>query len=151
MKSFVKYTFATVVGIFITLIIFSVISIVSIAGMIATQGVTAPIKDGSILKIDMAGELTERADENPFAALMGDMAATQSLEDALLALKKAAKSDKIKGVFLCGSSLATQHHRGEARQSRYRNPRPPPKRCSHAHRDPSSAAKPLHKVPDHKL
>lgn len=108
MKSFVKYTFATVVGIFITLIIFSVISIVSIAGMIATQGVTAPIKDGSILKIDMAGELTERADENPFAALMGDMAATQSLEDALLALKKAAKSDKIKGVFLCGSSLATQ-------------------------------------------
>ena len=108
MKSFVKYTFATVVGIFITLIIFSVISIVSIAGMIATQGVTAPIKEGSILKIDMAGELTERADENPFAALMGDMAATQSLEDALLALKKAAKSDKIKGVFLCGSSLATQ-------------------------------------------
>ncbi len=108
MKSFVKYTFATVVGIFITLIIFSVISIVSVAGMIATQGVTAPIKDGSILKIDMAGELTERADENPFAALMGDMAATQSLEDALLALKKAAKSDKIKGVFLCGSSLATQ-------------------------------------------
>ena len=108
MKSFVKYTFATVVGIFITLIIFSVISIVSIAGMIATQGVTAPIKDGSILKIDMAGELTERADENPFAALLGDMAATQSLEDALLALKKAAKSDKIKGVFLCGSSLATQ-------------------------------------------
>lgn len=108
MKSFVKYTFATVVGIFITLIIFSVISIVSVAGMIATQGVTAPIKDGSILKIDMAGELTERADENPFAALLGDMAATQSLEDALLALKKAAKSDKIKGVFLCGSSLATQ-------------------------------------------
>ena len=108
MKSFVKYTFATVVGIFITLIIFSVISIVSIAGMIATQGVTAPIKEGSILKIDMAGELTERADENPFAALLGDMAATQSLEDALLALKKAAKSDKIKGVFLCGSSLATQ-------------------------------------------
>ena len=108
MKSFVKYTFATVVGIFITLIIFSVISIVSIAGMIATQGVTAPIKEGSILRIDMAGELTERADENPFAALMGDMAATQSLEDALLALKKAAKSDKIKGVFLCGSSLATQ-------------------------------------------
>lgn len=108
MKSFVKYTFATVVGIFITLIIFSVISIVSVAGMIATQGVTAPIKEGSILRIDMAGELTERADENPFAALMGDMAATQSLEDALLALKKAAKSDKIKGVFLCGSSLATQ-------------------------------------------
>lgn len=108
MKSFVKYTFATVVGIFITLIIFSVISIVSVAGMIATQGVTAPIKEGSILKIDMAGELTERADENPFAALLGDMAATQSLEDALLALKKAAKSDKIKGVFLCGSSLATQ-------------------------------------------
>lgn len=108
MKSFVKYTFATVVGIFITLIIFSVISIVSVAGMIATQGVTAPIKEGSILRIDMAGELTERADENPFAAFMGDMAATQSLEDALLALKKAAKSDKIKGVFLCGSSLATQ-------------------------------------------
>ena len=108
MKSFVKYTFATVVGIFITLIIFSVISIVSVAGMIATQGVTAPIKEGSILRIDMAGELTERADENPFAALLGDMAATQSLEDALLALKKAAKSDKIKGVFLCGSSLATQ-------------------------------------------
>ena len=108
MKSFVKYTFATVVGIFITLTIFTVISIVSIAGMIATEGMTAPIKDNSILRINMAGELTERADANPFASLMGDMAATVSLEDALLALKKAATNDKIKGVYLTGSSLATQ-------------------------------------------
>ncbi len=108
MKSFVKYTFATVVGIFITLTIFTVISIVSIAGMIATEGMTAPIKDNSILRINMAGELTERADANPFASLMGDAAATVSLEDALLALKKAATNDKIKGVYLTGSSLATQ-------------------------------------------
>lgn len=108
MKSFVKYTFATVVGIFITLTIFTVISIVSIAGMIATEGMTAPIKDNSILRINMAGELTERADANPFASLMGDMATTVSLEDALLALKKAATNDKIKGVYLTGSSLATQ-------------------------------------------
>lgn len=108
MKSFVKYTFATVVGIFITLTIFTVIGIVSIAGMIATEGMTAPIKDNSILRINMAGELTERADANPFASLMGDMAATVSLEDALLALKKAATNDKIKGVYLTGSSLATQ-------------------------------------------
>ena len=106
MKSFIKYTMATVVGIFLTMTLFTIIGIISLAGMIATEGMTAPIKEKSILRINLSGELAERSVENPFASLMGEDYESLSLEDALLALDKAAKSDKILGVYLEGGAIA---------------------------------------------
>ena len=41
MKDFLKYVLATIVGIILTSIIFVVISIVSLAGMLASEGRTA--------------------------------------------------------------------------------------------------------------
>ena len=106
MKSFIKYTMATVVGIFLTMTLFTIIGIISLAGMLATEGMTAPIKEKSILRINLSGELAERDDANPFASLMGKVSASLSLEDALLALDKAAKNDKILGVYLEGGAIA---------------------------------------------
>ena len=106
MKSFIKYTMATVVGIFLTMTLFTIIGIISLAGMIATEGMTAPIKEKSILRINLSGELAERSVENPFASLMGEDYESLSLEDALLALDKAAKNDKILGVYLEGGAIA---------------------------------------------
>ena len=68
MKSFIKYTMATVVGIFLTMTLFTIISIISLAGMMATEGMSAPIKEKSILRLDLSGTLAERSDSNPFAA-----------------------------------------------------------------------------------
>lgn len=105
MKSFIKYTLATVVGIFLTMTLFTIISIISLAGMMATEGMSAPIKEKSILRLDLSGTLAERSDSNPFAALMGEENTALSLEDALLALDKAAKNENIIGVYLEGGAM----------------------------------------------
>lgn len=105
MKSFIKYTMATVVGIFLTMTLFTIISIISLAGMMATEGMSAPIKEKSILRLDLSGTLAERSESNPFAALMGKENTALSLEDALLALDKAAKNENIIGVYLEGGSM----------------------------------------------
>lgn len=105
MKSFIKYTLATVVGIFLTMTLFTIISIISLAGMMATEGMSAPIKEKSILRLDLSGTLAERSDSNPFAALMGEENMALSLEDALLALDKAAKNENIIGVYLEGGAM----------------------------------------------
>ena len=105
MKSFIKYTMATVVGIFLTMMLFTIISIISLAGMMATEGMSAPIKEKSILRLDLSGTLAERSESNPFAALMGEENTALSLEDALLALDKAAKNENIIGVYLEGGAM----------------------------------------------
>ena len=105
MKSFIKYTMATVVGIFLTMTLFTIISIISLAGMMATEGMSAPIKEKSILRLDLSGTLAERSESNPFAALMGEENMALSLEDALLALDKAAKNENIIGVYLEGGAM----------------------------------------------
>lgn len=105
MKSFIKYTMATVVGIFLTMTLFTIISIISLAGMMATEGMSAPIKEKSILRLDLSGTLAERSESNPFAVLMGEENTALSLEDALLALDKAAKNENIIGVYLEGGAM----------------------------------------------
>lgn len=105
MKSFIKYTLATVVGIFLTMTLFTIMSIISLAGMIATEGMSAPIKEKSILRLDLSGTLAERSDSNPFASLMNDGEEPLSLEDAMLALDKAAKNENIIGVYLEGGAM----------------------------------------------
>lgn len=106
MKSFIKYTFATVVGLFITMILLSVIGIISVAGMIATEGMSAPIKEKSILRLTLSGELTERSEQDPIALVMGESFESVSLEDAMLALEKAAKNKNIEGVYIEAWALA---------------------------------------------
>lgn len=106
MKDFIKYTFATVVGLFLTMAFFTIISIISIAGMIATEGMSSPIKEKSILSLNLSGTLDERKEPNPLAMLMGDKKEGLSLEDALTALKKAASNKNIKGVYMRAGGLA---------------------------------------------
>lgn len=100
MKNFIQYTMATVVGIFLTMMLFSIIGIVSIAGMIATEGMSSPIKEKSIMRMNLIGQLMERSEDNPFAAFMGNGDESLSLEDALIALRKAADNKKIEGIYM---------------------------------------------------
>lgn len=118
MKSFIKHTMATVVGIFLTMTLFSFISIIAFVVMIASVDVSTPIKEKSILRINLSGSLSERSDANPFATLMGEEEEPLSLEDAMLALDKAAKNDNIIGVYIEGGTLdATPGMLQELRQA----------------------------------
>ena len=106
MKDFLKYTLATIVGIILTSIIITVISIISVAGMIASDGAGASVPKNSILRIKLQGEIVERAgDESPMDILNQDDEGSIGLDQALEALKKAAKNDNVKGIYLEGGAL----------------------------------------------
>ncbi len=118
MKDFIKYTLATVVGLTLTIVLLTIVGIVSLVGMIATEGVSAPIEEKSILRLDLSGGLTERAEADPMAMLTGNDNATLSLEDALTALKKAATNENIEGVYLqTGGLSASTAQAQELRQA----------------------------------
>ena len=107
MKDFLKYTLATIVGIMLTSIIITIISIVSIAGMVASEGASGSVPKNSILRIKLQGEIVERAGEGtPMDIFSQDEDPTIGLDQALEALKKAAKNDKVKGIYLEAGSLA---------------------------------------------
>lgn len=107
MKDFIKYTLATVVGIILTSIIFTVIFIVSIAGMLASEGTGGNVPKNSVLRIKLQGELVERAgEESPMALFSQGEDASIGLDQAIDALKKAAENKKVKGIYLEAGSFA---------------------------------------------
>lgn len=95
-----KIVLGTVVGLFLTFMIISILSILSLAGMMINEGMSSPIKDNSILKINLSGTMQERAESNPLAMIMGEEAEGIALDNALTALDKAAKNEKVKGVYI---------------------------------------------------
>lgn len=106
MKDFLKYTLATVVGIILTSIIFTIISIVSVAGMVASEGAGASVPKNSVLRISLDTEVVERAGEgSPMDFLNQGEQATIGLDQTLDAIKKAAKNDRVKGIYLEAGSL----------------------------------------------
>ena len=73
--------FATIVGLGLFLLIAGIIFFVSVIGMAASEGATASLKKGSVLRINLAGSLEERAEEdNPLTMLMGEQMAVLGLD-----------------------------------------------------------------------
>ena len=107
MKEFFKYVLATIVGIILTSIIFTVITIVSVAGMVASEGATSSVPKNAVLRLKLQGEVVDRAGEgSPFDIISQEEDFTIGLDQALDALKKAAKNDKVKGIYLEAGSFA---------------------------------------------
>ena len=106
MKEFFKYVLATIVGIILTSIIFTVITIVSVAGMVASEGATSSVPKNAVLRFKLQGEVVDRAGEgSPFDIISQGEDFTIGLDQALDALKKAAKNDKVKGIYLEAGSF----------------------------------------------
>lgn len=99
MKDFMKYTFATVVGIFITFILMFLLSMISIAGMVASESATKSIDDNSVLVLNLSGTMTERS-ESDFMAVIGGNVESFGLDKLMLAVRKAAKNDEVKGIYI---------------------------------------------------
>ena len=118
MKDFFKYVLATVVGLVLTSIIMTIICIISMAGMIASENMSAPVKENSILRIKLQGTITERADDNnPLSFLTDGEMQNIALDEALDGLKKAAKNKNVTGIYLEGGILsATPAELQELRQ-----------------------------------
>lgn len=105
MKEFLKYVFATVVGMFVFGIIVGALSIMSIIGMVASTEATKGINDNSVLVLNLNGTITERAQDHFLNQLTGGEVTEMGLDELRSAIKKAKANDKIKGIYIEAGAL----------------------------------------------
>ena len=65
MKSFLKYTLATIVGVLIVNFILFFIFIALISAIASFSDKTVTVKDNSVLTIKLNGEILDRTSDNP--------------------------------------------------------------------------------------
>lgn len=104
MKQFLKFTLASITGIFIATIILFFVLLGVIAALSSTDK-QYNLSDNSLLKITLSGELTEQSVENPFdfsipGIPLDTKIERQGLDDILTAISRARNNDKIKGIYL---------------------------------------------------
>ena len=109
MKSFLKYTLASMLALFLFSIIATIISIVSFAGMMATDSMTASLKDKSVLRISLAGTLQEQSQDDPISMFTSqDKSETVvGLETLTRAIRKAKDDNHVKGIYLERPTLSS--------------------------------------------
>ena len=101
MKDFLKYMLAAIVGVCIVGVVFTIIGIMSVAGMVASSsGSETKVNDNSVFILNLSGSVEERSQPNPLSQLMGDNFETYGLNDILSSIKKAKDNEKIKGICL---------------------------------------------------
>ena len=113
MKEFLKYTFATVCGLIVFMVLCSVMMVFSIAG-IAISGAgdaKTEVKQHSVYKLDLDGVVSEQTAQNEYSALFADALGRSNdkeygLDDILRNIRLAKRNDKIDGIYLCGGNLS---------------------------------------------
>ena len=99
MWQFIKYVFATIVGLFL----FSLLGFFLFIGMAAALGSSeerTTVESNSVLKLNLNSPIQEVSVENPFAELSGGQGNVIGLLDIKSALANAKLDDNIKGVYL---------------------------------------------------
>jgi len=109
MKQFLKFTLASLLGVFIALALVFLI-LLGIAGAVSSSEKSVTINENSILKISLEGTIQEQSIDNPFnfsipRLPMDTRIRNQGLDDILSAIKRAKTNDKIKGIYVISSTL----------------------------------------------
>ncbi|MCD8293171.1 MAG: signal peptide peptidase SppA, partial [Prevotellaceae bacterium] len=100
MKSFLKYTLATIVGIVIAVLVLFFIGVGMVSGLTSSKTPETVVDDNSVLLLDLNGTLSERVEENPIDLLLGADYESYGLDDILSAIHKAKENDRIKGIYI---------------------------------------------------
>ncbi len=118
MSKFVKCTLASMLGMLLFTVVVSVVGILALAGKMANESMSAPVRKSSILHITLAGSITEVKNDNPLDALLGEEVASMGLDQLLTAIRKARDNGNIKGIYIDGGiPLASQATLLEIRQA----------------------------------
>ena len=109
MKQFLKFTLASMLGVFIAMALLFLI-LLGIAGAISSSEKSVTIKDDSILKISLDGTVQEQSIDNPFDFAIPGLpidtkVGNQGLDDILAAIKKAKTNEKIKGIYVLSGAM----------------------------------------------
>ena len=107
MKDFIKFTFASLLGVLLAGIVFAILGIVSMVGMMATSDTETVVKENSIFMLKLNGTLSERASENPFQSFLGEENTNYGLDEILSSIQKAKDNENIKGIYLHAEALET--------------------------------------------
>lgn len=101
MRDFLKYTLATLAGLFIFGFITFICLLFSIIGMFSTSE-TTEIADNSVLVLKLNGELADHTidDSDVTSMLMGQVKTAQGLDNIRKAIQKAKDCEMIKGIYI---------------------------------------------------
>ena len=105
MKDFVKYTLATLCGLFLAGIALFILGILSIAGMMTMESAAPSIKPQSVLRLTLNGELQEDAPNDPLGDLFGSTYPTLSLREIQTAIQGAKENPNIDGIYIEAQTL----------------------------------------------
>ncbi|MBK7710014.1 MAG: signal peptide peptidase SppA [Bacteroidales bacterium] len=103
MKSFLKYTLATITGIILTSIIFFVVLLASLSALVASGDKPVSISENSILVLKAGVELPDRGNDDPFSGIdivNMTFAPVPGLNDILKDIEKASSDANIKGILI---------------------------------------------------
>lgn len=103
MKSFLKYTLATIVGILIVNFFLFLLFIGFIGAIASLSEKTVYVKENSILTLQLNGEILDRASDNPLDNidfLSMSNRKTTGLNKIVRSIRYAALDERIKGIYL---------------------------------------------------
>ncbi|MDY0099505.1 MAG: signal peptide peptidase SppA [Bacteroidales bacterium] len=103
MKTFLKYTLATITGIIICSLLFFIIMLASFSAMVATGNKPASVPENSVLVLKAGVSIPDRSDNSPvsgFDLVNMTVNPATGLNDILKNIKKAAEDPKIKGILI---------------------------------------------------
>ncbi|MFN5324720.1 MAG: signal peptide peptidase SppA [Bacteroidota bacterium] len=116
MKQFFKTVLASMLGVFLSTILIFLLFLVLVVGIVASTdgGKTGKVEPGTILHIELSGEIAERHSENPFSGINPmslSLKPKMGLDRILESLDKASRDPNIKGIYLdvssAGAGMAT--------------------------------------------
>jgi protease IV len=120
MKSFLKYTLATITGIILTSIIFFIVMLAAISALVASGDKPVSISENSILVLKAGVEIPDRGTDDPLSGIdIVNMTFTPvpGLNEILRNIGKASSDDNIKGILIENGLLSS----GWATTSEIRN------------------------------
>lgn len=103
MKSFLKYTLATIVGVLLVNIIMFFFFFIFISAIAAFSEKTVDVKDNSILTIKLNGEILDRTSDNPLDNIdLFSLTPRKNIgmNKILSSIRNAATDNRIKGIYL---------------------------------------------------
>lgn len=104
MRQFLKFTLASMLGLFLTVVLLFFIGAGIIAGLASSGKKQVSIKENSILHLDFGAPIVDRSSEDPFANInfvtLEGGNNTLSVSDYVNAIAAAADDNNIKGIFL---------------------------------------------------
>lgn len=103
MKSFLKYTLATIVGVLLVNIILFFVFLAFIGTIATLSEKTTDVKDNSVLTIKLEGEIFDRISDNPLDNINFFSMTTKKnmgMNKILSSIKNAAEDSRITGIYL---------------------------------------------------